>query len=144
MLLGRKSVQTEIWINATPKQVWEQITNLNQYSDWNSVMIPLDGDLHVGRVILYQFNQDQKKSYEVSATVKKVLSEKWLNQCGGVPGFMTFDHHYELIPKNMGVHLIVSETYQGLMVNFWNPEPVKQAYQRMVLDLKRYIEENNQ
>ena len=99
LLIGKKSVNSTISINATPNQVWEVITNTSQYSEWNSVMNLLEGDIKEGNLVKYRFNQEEGKFYDIPSKVKKITPSILLNQGGGTFGIITFDHKYILEEK---------------------------------------------
>ena len=65
LLIGKKSVNSTISINATPNQVWEVITNTSQYSEWDSVMNLLEGDIKEGSLVKYRFTQEEAKFYGI-------------------------------------------------------------------------------
>ena len=72
LLIGKRSVHSTISIKATPNQVWEVITNTSQYSEWNSVMNLLEGDIKEGNLVKYRFNQEEGKFYDIPSKVKKI------------------------------------------------------------------------
>ena len=49
---------------------------------------------------------------------------KLLNQYGGTKTILTFDHKYILVKEGIKTKLIIHEEYPGIMVPFWNPDPV--------------------
>lgn len=139
-LTGRKSVHHEIVIQASPEKVWAVITNTDQYPDWNPVMQLLEGSVKEGNKVKYQFTQAADNSYNIDSTVKKVRPNTLLNQGGGTPGVLTFDHKYILEPHAEGTRLSIHEDYAGIGVNFWNPVPVEAAYIRLNEAIKRESE----
>lgn len=138
--LGFKSVETEIVIDAKPEQVWAVLTDFEQYSAWNKVMVPLSGELKEGQKINYEFHQDAENISEIPATVEKVEENLLINQKGGITGVLTFDHKYLLEEIPEGTKLTIYEEYTGIYVNFWDPEPVKKAYERLAEQIKARTE----
>ena len=131
VILGRKSVHHEILIEATPETVWNVLTDTDNYDSWNPVMKLLEGEIKEGNQVLYQFTQDPDNIIEMPSTVKQIVPQKLLNQGGGPPLILTFDHRYILESQGSGTKLTIHEDYAGIGVNFWNPAPVEAAYGRL-------------
>ena len=143
-LIGKKSVHHEIIINATPEQVWEVLTDLKKYPEWNPVMIRAQGTLSEGQKITYTFRQDDSNQYDIPATVKAVKTAQLLNQTGGMPGVITYDHRYVLDADGVNTKLTIHEDYRGVYVPFWDPQPVQSAYERLNEAIKaRVLEKDN-
>lgn len=128
---GNKSVHHEIIIDEKPEKVWELIADTDKYDEWNPVMKLLEGKLVKGNQVKYQFTQTKDNVYDISSTVKRVIPHKLLNQAGGMPFVLTFDHKYIIEPSDNGTKLSIQEDYKGIGVNFWNPKPVEMAYKKL-------------
>ncbi|MBW1294430.1 SRPBCC domain-containing protein [Aquimarina litoralis] len=137
---GKKSVHHEITINANPEKVWTVLTNTNDYDMWNPVMKLLEGEIKEGNKVKYQFTQDTNTISQIPSTVKKIIPKELLNQAGGMPLILTFDHKYILESSLEGTKLIIHEDYRGIGVNFWNPKPVEEAYTRLNKAIKQRVE----
>jgi hypothetical protein len=135
-LTGRKSVHAEIIINSTPQKVWEVLMDKGAYKDWNTVLIPVKGELVEGEKVEYQFCQDENTKTTIPSKVKRIEEGKLLNQAGGMLGVLTYNHKYILEKVKEGTKVIIHEDYRGIGVNFWNPAPVQKAYERLCEDLK--------
>lgn len=140
---GKKSVHHEITIRAEPEKVWSVLTDTDKYDQWNPVMLLLEGEIEEGLKVKYQFTQDENNVSEISSEVKKILPGKMLNQAGGMPLVITFDHQYILEPISEGTKLTIHEDYAGIYVNFWNPKAVGDAYARLNSAIKSRVEELN-
>lgn len=127
--LGSKSVHHETIINASPEKVWQVLLETNDYDSWNPVMKLLEGEVIEGNSVKYRFAQSADNNYDIASTVKKIIPNKLLNQGGGMPLILTFDHKYILEPYENGTKLTIHEDYKGIGVNFWNPAPVQDAYE---------------
>ncbi len=139
--LGKKSVHHEILINASPQKVWEVLTNMDDYDEWNPTMKLVNGEVKVGNKVTYQFTQDENSISEIPATVKQLIPNELLNQSGGIPLILTYNHKYILKLQNGGTKVTIHEDYKGVGVNFWNPKPVEEAYKRLNVALKKRVEE---
>jgi len=138
--VGKKSVQHEITINASPEKVWSVLTDTGNYDSWNPVMKLLEGEIKVGNKVKYRFTQDAENVSEIGSNVRQVIPNKLLNQGGGIPLILTFDHKYILEPTAGGTKLTINEVYKGVGVNFWNPTPVQAAYKKLNESIKRRVE----
>ena len=140
-LIGKKSVHAEIIINDSPENVWKVLMAKESYPEWNTVLVPVKGNLVVGEAVEYEFTQDENTKSIIPSNVRKILENKLLNQGGGMFGVLTFDHKYILENVDAGTKVTVHEDYRGIAVPFWNPEPVQKAYERLCKDLKNRVEE---
>ena len=143
IITGRKSVHNEILIDAKPENVWKVLIDTDKYPEWNPVMQLLEGEIKEGNKVKYQFTQDAENESEIPSNVKKVVPNKLLNQGGGMPLILTFDHTYILEPNDEQTKVTIHEDYRGIGVNFWNPKPVEQAYKRLNEALKTRVESLN-
>lgn len=144
LMLGRKSVHTEIWVEAEVAELWAALTKPAQIHKWNNVLVPIDGTLKEGHTIQYEFYQNEGgKAAVISARVKKVETSQLINQSGGIPGLLTFDHKYIIEPQGAKIKVTIHEEYRGIMVPFWNPAPVEKAYTRLLQSLKVYVEQKS-
>ncbi len=137
---GNKSVHHEIQINASPQKVWTVLMDTDSYDAWNPVMRLLEGEVKEGNKVKYQFTQAADNKYDIETNVKRVQTNKLLNQGGGIPMILTFNHQYILESAIGGTKLIIHEDYNGIGVNFWNPKPVQSAYERLNEAIKKQAE----
>lgn len=140
-LTGKKSVHHEISINAPVEKVWQTLMRMDAYQ-WNPVMQLVEGEVKAGNKVTYLFTQEEGKSYEVATTVEQIIPNKLLNQKGGVPWILTFNHKYILEAEGNTCKMIIHEDYAGMGVHFWNPAPVEQAYKRLNEALRKEVESN--
>lgn len=140
-LTGKKSVHHEININAPADKVWQTLMRMDAYQ-WNPVIQLIEGEVKAGNKVKYLFTQEEGKSYEVETAVEQVIPNKLLNQKGGIPWTLTFNHKYILETEGSTCKMIIHEDYTGMGVHFWNPSPVEQAYKRLNEALKKEVESN--
>ena len=139
--LGQKSVQTEIVISASPEAVWQVLTGVEQYKDWNPVFEYKGGQLKQGNKITYRVTEAENKSAVMSAKVIQLVQNKLLNQSGGLWGVITFDHTYTLTKVEQGTKVTIFEKYTGIYVNFWDEKPIAQQYKKLAQALKIRVNE---
>ncbi len=125
---GRKSVHTELVIEASPEQIWEVLMDEEAYKEWNQVLIPITGRIEQGNKLTYALIQPEGKSIEIGMKVIELIPFKLLNQYGGVPGIFTFDHRYILEPVEKNTRVIIHEDFRGIAVLFWDAGWLEQAY----------------
>jgi len=139
IFMGCNSVHTEITIPAEPEMVWSVLTDASGYSEWNPVLVPIEGDLREGEKLKYQMTQPDGKQSEVTAKVKKMVVRKELNQGGGIPGILTFDHKWLLESVDGGTRVTQQEEYRGIWVWFWDASWVEPAYRNANEALKERV-----
>lgn len=132
-IIGNKSVHHEIIVDAPPAKVWQVISDTESYAEWNPVMLSVDATPTLGAKVTYKYQQEPGKVYDIPVTVKAMDAEKLLNQAGGMPGILTYNHRYELVAMNNGesTKVIIHEDYRGIGVPFWNPDAVGASYGRL-------------
>lgn len=138
---GKKSAHSELIINAPTEKVWAVLTDFKKYPEWNPTMQLVKGEVKEGNKVVYHFTQDEQNAYDINAKVQKVIPHKLLNQKGGIPFILTFNHRYILEPQGEKTKMIIHEDYGGIGVNFWSPKKVEKAYERLNLALKKRVEE---
>ncbi|MEM8898698.1 MAG: SRPBCC family protein [Bacteroidota bacterium] len=139
-VMGHKHVHHEIMIAASPEEVWAVIIDTDLYAEWNPAITVKKGDLIEGETILYDFKQNEDKSYDILATVKEMKEGQLLNQVGGRVGLLTFDHKYMLESVKNSTKVTIHEEYRGIGVHFWDPAPLEVVYGQVNTALKRRIE----
>jgi hypothetical protein len=147
VFLSCKAVHTEITIPAEPEIIWSVLTDASGYKAWNPVLVPIEGDLREGEKLKYQMTQPDGKQSEVMARVKKMVELKELNQSGGIPGILTFDHKWLLDPVDEGTRVTQHEEYRGIWVWFWDAGWVEPAYRKAneaLRDRVAYLKKNGQ
>ena len=135
-LLGHKSVQTEVVIEASPEAVWQVLTDVEQYKEWNPVFEYKEGQLKQGNKVVYKVTEAENKTAVMSAKVIKLVPNKVLNQTGGLPGVITFDHTYTLTKVEQGTKVTIHEKYRGIYVNFWSEKLIAKQYKILAQVLK--------
>ncbi len=138
---SRTVMHTEIVIDAPPEEVWAVLMDTEKYPEWNPVFVEVDGTFEAGASLANQVVEPGKDAVTMSATVKAIEPLKRINQGGGIPGVITFDHNYYLEPENGGTRVIQHEVDQGFYMYFWDSSWVEPAYASVNEALKRRVEE---
>jgi hypothetical protein len=135
-LTGCATVHTEIEIKATPEEVWSVLMDKEGYTEWNPVLIPVEGNLVEGEKLKYRMiNHDGTESL-VDTKVIKLEEQKLLNQYGGIPAILTFNHKWILEPIADGTRVTQHEEYRGIGVWFWDYGWVEPTYAKANAALK--------
>ena len=129
--LGRKTFHTEITIPAAPETVWSVLTDAPGYQEWNPLLVPIEGNLQEGQKIKYQMTQPDGKQSVLTSKVKKIVANKELNQYGGIPGLLTFDHQYLLERVDGGTRVTQYEVDRGIGLLFWDASWVEPTYRKV-------------
>ena len=141
--LGNKSVKAEIIIPSSPDTVWQVLTDVESYAEWNPVFVLKSGELKQGKKVTYQVTEAKSKSAVISAKVKKIVPNKLINQSGGLWGVITFDHTYTLTEVGQATKVTIFEEYTGIYVNFWDESSIASQYKKLALALKARVNELN-
>jgi hypothetical protein len=128
---GCKAVHTEITIPADQEIIWSVLTDASGYKAWNPVLVLIEGVLREGEKLKYQMTQPDGKQSEIIARVKKMVELKELNQSGGIPGILTFDHKWLLKPADEDTRVTQHEEYRGVGVLFWDASWVEPSYRKV-------------
>ena len=128
--LGYKTVHTELVIPASPAAVWSVLTDAPGYKEWNPVFVSVEGDYRQGAKMAYRMRDANGKESAVTATVVTLTEGQEMNQFGGIPGILTFDHSWLLDPVDGGTRVTQHEEYRGIGVWFWDASWVEPAYSK--------------
>ena len=128
-ITGRKSVHAERIIPDVADAIWLVLTDALAYSEWNPIFIEAKGEFQEGGIISYQMKSVDGGQSQVEATVRKLVPAREINQVGGIPGIISFNHTWLLEPVEGGTRVTQREEYRGIYVWFWDPGWVERAYQ---------------
>lgn len=115
---GKKSIHHEIYINASTENVFAILMDTDNYDEWNPVLRAIEGEMKEGRTITYQYIFDPENIHESTFKVKEIVPNKLINQTGGIPLILTFDHKYILEKDIIGTKLTIREDCHGIGANF--------------------------
>lgn len=113
-----KELRTEIEIQATPDKVWQVLTDLDQYPQWNPFICHAIGKPEVGGKVDIDFQPDSK-GLKLHCTVVTLEPNRLLSWKYNVliPFLMQGVHSFTIEPlENDRVRFIDREIFTGLLV----------------------------
>lgn len=113
-------LHTEIDIAATPELVWQVLTDLEQYSDWNPFITSSLGKTDVGEKLVNRMEAPGGKpmTFKPRVTVvDKVETFEWLGKLG-FSGMFDGRHRFEVEASPTGTKFTQSESLDGILVRF--------------------------
>ena len=126
----KKVFHVEIEIAAPLEAVWAVLTDTERYAEWNPTQVEVRGAHAVGSLLVAVFDAPEIKPFEVESTVSEMESPHLLRQEGGVPGIITFDHRWMILPTEHGSLVVQHEVDRGIYLLFWDSSWIEPAYQR--------------
>jgi hypothetical protein len=114
-------LHTEINIDATPEIVWEILTDLTGYSDWNPFITSSAGRPEVGEKLVNRMMPPGGKAMTFKPRVTVIEDSttfEWLGRLV-LPGLFDGRHCFELVAAPTGgTRLVHSEDLNGVLVRF--------------------------
>lgn len=141
-------LETEIDINASPEIVWDILTDLDSYGEWNPFIVSSEGAVAVGERLTNLLQPPGGKAMTFRPTVTEVegnRSFEWLGQLG-FPGVFDGRHRFELEETENGTHFIHTERFDGALVRFMRKSldtQTLEGFEQMNAALKTRAEERN-
>ena len=112
-------LHSEIDIDASPTTVWNILTDLDEYPNWNPFIISASGAIDVGERLTNRLQPPNGKAMTIKPTVTAVDTQEtfeWLGRLG-VPGIFDGRHRFQLeATPSGGTRLVHSEHFSGLLV----------------------------
>lgn len=109
-------IHTEIYIEASPEAVWDILTSLESYPDWNPLITLSSGIVEVGETLTNRFEQPGGKARTLRVQVTAVDRPHLFEWEGLLLGkwFFAGRQRVELEDTSEGTRLTFSETFSGL------------------------------
>jgi hypothetical protein len=113
-----KELRTEIIIQASPEKVWQILTHLEKYAEWNPFIHHAIGNTKVGETVDIDFASDSK-GLKLHCTV--VTAEPNRQLCWKyhviLPGLFRGEHSFTIEPLGDNkIRFIDREVFNGLLV----------------------------
>jgi hypothetical protein len=113
-----KELCTEIEIQSTPEKIWQILTNLDQYPEWNPLIYRAIGTVKVGEKVQITVKSGSKETI-LHCTVVKAEPGKELRWKYHVvlPGLFRGEHRFVIQPiGNNKIRFVDREIFDGLFV----------------------------
>lgn len=114
-------LHTEIDIKAPPETVWNVLTDLDRYAEWNPFIIEASGEIAVGNKLQNRLQPPGGKAMTfkpVVTIVEPTQTFEWLGRLG-VPGVFDGRHRFDLEVTPEGATRVGhSEYFNGVLVGF--------------------------
>lgn len=127
-----RETSVSIDIQATPKTIWEILTNAENYPKWNSTIISIDGKIATGEKIKLKSYLDPKRVFKLSFKVFE--PEKRL-----IWGDAMGKRQYKLTAKSIGnTNFSMSEKIGGPLFPLFAKmiPPFDESFEKFANDLK--------
>ncbi|MEQ8716688.1 MAG: SRPBCC domain-containing protein [Acidimicrobiales bacterium] len=112
-------LRTEIEIAAPIEVVWETLTDLASYPDWNPFIVSAEGRAEVGEKLTNRMRPPGGRGMTfkpVVTVVEAPVAFEWLGRLGP-PGIFDGRHRFDLAPTRKGGTLVTqSEQFDGILV----------------------------
>jgi hypothetical protein len=140
-------IKHEIDINASPAEVWQAITDFENYKRWNSQLAYLGGAVKPGGRLHLKLTADGAGPYEFKPTISYWEESRkfaWL-AITGARGVFDGEHFFELRDTGNGkTRLINREEYRGILSQMIRRLPMMkkapQGFEKMNRELKAFVE----
>jgi hypothetical protein len=111
-------LHTEINIDATPEVVWQVLTDLEEYADWNPFITSSVGTPVVGETLVNRMEPPGGMAITLKPQVTVVEEGKtfeWLGKIG-FSGMFDGRHRFEIEPSPTGTKFVQREALDGILV----------------------------
>ncbi|SDC93411.1 hypothetical protein SAMN05660690_3001 [Geodermatophilus telluris] len=115
-----KQLSAHVGIAATPERVWEVLTDLAAYPEWNPFIVRAEGAVGPGRRLTLTMQPVGGRAMTMRPRLIEVDAGRVLRWRGRLvmPGLMDAEHTFALQPQAGGTRLVQSETFRGILVPF--------------------------
>ncbi len=116
------TLYTEITINATPQEIWDELTHFTSYPSWNSFITSIAGTPEKGNKLHATIGGMKFQPIVQESIPNKKLV--WLGKLG-LKGIFDGEHSFEIIPQQNGSLFVQKENFSGLLVPLFKKKLVK-------------------
>ena len=137
-----KSYEASTTIEAAPETVWKILVDGRSYTDWDSGVLALEGDIAFGERLKVTSEANPGRAFPVRVTeVEPARSMRW---SGGMPlGLFKGERTFTLRPREDGeTEFVLREEYSGPMLGLiWRSMPdLGPSFQKFAQGLKERAE----
>ncbi|MGI9603963.1 MAG: SRPBCC family protein [Acidimicrobiales bacterium] len=113
-------LHTEIDIDASPEVVWQVLTDLDHYPEWNPFITSSVGEPEVGNQLVNRMEPPGGKAITFKPRVTLVEDGKsfeWLGKLG-LSGVFDGRHRFDIEASPTGTRFVQRESLDGVLVRF--------------------------
>lgn len=138
----KKVIDTSIIIEASAEQVWNFLTDFENYSNWNPFIKSINGQAHLNEKVEIEVHPPASSPIVISPIITHYIESKKLCWSGRIlNGLIEIHHQFEIIPLfNEKVILKHRLGYSGWFVSLLNQSKMKDGIEMMNSKMKRNIE----
>ena len=117
--VGKVELNGEIEIKASPETVWNLLTNVSRFPEWNPFIRRLRGKLEAGQKLVVFIQPSGARGMKFNPVVLKVEPNRELRWLGRLvfPGLFDGEHIFQIEPLgNGGVRFRQREIFSGVLV----------------------------
>ena len=114
-----REIRTQIDIEASPERVWQVLTDIKSFPEWNPFMRRGEGEFRVGERVKLFLNPPGAMGITIKPGVLKAETGSELRWLGHllVPGIFDGEHYFLIEPADEGtVRFIQGEKFRGFLV----------------------------
>ncbi|MFN0248323.1 MAG: SRPBCC family protein [Kofleriaceae bacterium] len=136
----RQSCAIRCDVQASPDAIWAILTNASNYTQWNSTVTSLEGDIRTGEKLKLRVTLDPKRTFSPKVTKLEANEMVWSD--GFAPMFRGV-RTFTLTPKaNGATEFVMEEVFSGAMLPLIKKSlpDFAPAFEAFARDLKRAAE----
>lgn len=129
-----REIRTATEIDAPPEIVWEILTDLSTYDEWNPHITAASGDLRENADVKIEVLPPGSQTKKMTATITRLEPPRTLQWVATIPFSWVFEgcHTFELHPiDNDRTQFINYERLSGVLVPFVVSDDAQQGYEAM-------------
>lgn len=140
------TVERETEIDADPREVWDVLTTVDAYEEWNPLVTSADGSIETDEKLRIHLEPPGGRSVSLRARVKIVEPAGRLVWIGRyfLPNLLDTRHEFIIEPTTDGVRFLQRGTFVGVLVPvFLSKEAIGDGFEELNTALGRRVEAEN-
>ena len=114
-----KQLTSHIDIDATSERVWQVLSDLGSYPQWNPFITSAEGEIEPSGRLVMRMQPVGARGVTLRPTVVEAVPGRRLSWLGrfGIPGVFDAEHSFTITPRDGGgVRLSQDERFTGVLV----------------------------
>ena len=145
--MAQHTIETSIFIDASPSRVWQVLTDFRAFPTWNPFIRAISGPLQEGARLSIEITPPGRAAMRFRPTVLVVKPDQELRWRGSllIPGMFSGEHSFRLRPEERDrTQFLHAETFSGLLVGPFASrgmlDATRQGFHTMNIALKERAE----